>query len=105
VLAALKRRAAADGQDPETVKLTPFVNHDLRRTTRTRLSALGVSKVVSELIIAHTQKDLDAVYDQWAFIDERRDALKRWEMALRSIVMPAPDNVVQLVEKRAGVDA
>ncbi|MDJ1633210.1 tyrosine-type recombinase/integrase [Rhizobium rhizogenes] len=105
VLAALKRRATAEGHDPEAVKLTPFVSHDLRRTVRTRLSALGVSKVVSELIIAHTQKDLDAVYDQWAFIDERRDALKRWEMALRGIVMPVPDNVVQLAEKRANVDA
>lgn len=96
MLQALKRRAADEGRNPEAVKLQPFVLHDIRRTVRTRMSALGVSKVVAELIIAHTQKDLDAVYDQWAFIGERRRALEMWESMLRSIIEPAPDNVITL---------
>lgn len=101
MLLALKRRAEEEGRNPELVKLQPFVLHDIRRTVRTRLSALGVSKVVAELIIAHTQKDLDAVYDQWAFIDERRRALEKWEEKLRSIVDPAPDNVISLPTRTA----
>jgi len=100
VLAALKRRAVAEGRDPDEVKLQKFVNHDIRRTVRTRLSALGVSKVVAELIIAHTQKDLDAVYDQWAFIEERRHALDLWTAKLRSLVEPAPENVINMPTRR-----
>lgn len=96
VLASLKRKALEDGRNPELVQIQPFVNHDIRRTVRTRLSSLGVSKVVAELIIAHTQKDLDAVYDQWAFIEERRHALNLWTEKLRSIVEPPPENVIPL---------
>ncbi len=99
MLLALKRRAEQEGRNPEIVKLQPFVLHDIRRTVRTRLSALGVSKVVAELVIAHTQKDLDAVYDQWAFIDERSRALEMWEDKLRSIIEPAPDNVISLTSR------
>ncbi|WP_187182222.1 site-specific integrase [Rhizobium sp. WL3] len=103
MLAALKRKAKDSGKDPDQVTLQPFVNHDLRRTARTRLSGLGVSKVVAELIMAHTQKDLDAVYDQFAYLDERREALERWSMALRTIVQPPPDNVVSLTNRDRGL--
>jgi integrase len=95
MLAALKELAAARGEDPEKVKLQPFVIHDIRRTVRTRLSALGVPRTVAELVIAHTQKDLDAVYDQHAFIEERRQALAKWAGKLRAIVEPTPKNVVE----------
>lgn len=101
MLASLKRMAAKEDRDPDSVKLQPFVVHDIRRTVRTRLSSLGVSKVVAELVIAHTQKDLDAVYDQWAFIDERRKALELWAEKLRTIVEPAPNNVISLTGRTA----
>lgn len=103
MLAELKSFAVAEGRDPETVTLQPFVIHDLRRTVRTRLSALGINRVVAELILAHTQKDLDAVYDQYAFLDERRQALERWASALQSIVSPVSNhgNVLQFPEAKA----
>jgi len=94
MLAALKRKAVKEGRDPENVSLPPFVNHDLRRTARTWLSGLKVPKAVAELILAHVQKDLDAVYDQWAFIDERKEALQIWANKVRAIVEPPPESVV-----------
>ncbi|TDX88474.1 phage integrase family protein [Neorhizobium sp. R1-B] len=100
MLTVLKRKAGEAGRDPEQVTLRPFVNHDLRRTARTWLSGLKVPKVVAELIMAHTQKDLDAVYDQWAFIDERKDALQRWANKVRSVVEPPPENVVPIRKRR-----
>lgn len=67
-----------------------WVNHDLRRTVRTRLSKLRVNADVAELVIGHTLKGLIAVYDQHAYLDERREALELWEENLRSIVTPPP---------------
>ena len=57
-------------------KVEPFVNHDLRRTVRTRLSQLRVRTEVAELVIGHTLKGLHATYDVHAYLDERREALQ-----------------------------
>jgi integrase len=79
----------------------PFVNHDLRRTVRTRLSQLRVRTEVAELVIGHTLKGLHATYDQHAFLDERREALQAWDNFLRSVVAPVPANVVKIAADRA----
>lgn len=91
-LRALARRA---GDDPTTVELEPWVQHDLRRTVRTRLSWLRVPHEVSELVIGHALKGLDRVYNQHQFLDERHEALEEWAARLLSIVAPRTDNVVE----------
>jgi len=68
----------------------PWVQHDVRRTVRTRLSELGVRFEVAELIIGHALKGLHAVYDQHKFLDERREALELWARRLREIVETKP---------------
>jgi hypothetical protein len=76
--------------------LPDFVIHDVRRTVRTGLSAIsGISDLVRELVIGHTKPGLHKVYDQFAYVDEKRQALAAWEARLRSIVTPPPPNVVQ----------
>jgi integrase len=75
----------------------PWVLHDVRRTMRTGLSALPVSDLVRELIIAHAKPGLHAVYDQHAYENEKRHALDLWAARLRDIVEPAPAaNVVSV---------
>ena len=80
--------------------LEPWVIHDIRRTMRTGLSALPVHDLVRELVIGHTKPGLHKVYDQHAYIDEKRHALDLWAARLRDIVQPAPTNVVKLGAKR-----
>lgn len=75
---------------------TPFVIHDIRRTVRTRLSALPVPDLVRELVIAHTKPGLHKVYDQHAYLNEKRHALELWAERLRDIVSLPPENVVAL---------
>jgi integrase len=76
---------------------TPFVVHDLRRTMRTRLSAIpNISDLVRELVIGHTKPGLHKVYDQYAYLDEKRFALDAWAAKLQSIVNPPAANVVEL---------
>ena len=73
--------------DDRKAKLPDFVIHDLRRTVRTGLSAIpGISDLVRELVIGHTKPGLHKVYDQHAYIEEKREALELWATRLRSIV-------------------
>jgi integrase len=99
MLVALKQLAIERGENPDDVKLVPFVTHDIRRTVRTHLSALGIMTEVSEAVIAHKKKGIHAVYDQWQYIDEKRDALQRWANRVRAIVEPMPENVIPMVSR------
>jgi hypothetical protein len=47
-------------------------------------------------VIGHTKPGLHKVYDQYAYLDEKRFALDAWAARLRSIVEPPPANVVEL---------
>jgi integrase len=96
----LKAAARKRSDDPNKIKLEPFVVHDVRRTVRTRLSALKVPTEVAELVIGHAKRGLQRVYDQHEFTDEMREALDAWANKLRELVSPAPMNVVKL-EARA----
>jgi hypothetical protein len=60
------------------------------------ISALPVPDLVRELVIAHTKPGLHKVYDQHAYIDEKRHALELWAKRLRDIISPPPGNVVGL---------
>jgi integrase len=76
--------------------LPDFVNHDVRRTVRTHLSALRIAEEVREAVLAHTRGGIKGVYDRYTYLDEKREALTAWNNRLRSIVEPPPANVVDL---------
>jgi integrase len=96
MLRTLRALALQHGDDPKEIQLKHFVNHDLRRTVRTRLSALKVQDHIAEMVIGHGRKGIARIYDQHRFEDEKREALAKWAMLLRSIVEPPPPNVVEL---------
>ena len=58
--------------------------------------ALPMQDLVRELVIAHAQPGLHKVYDQYAYLDEKREALELWAARLRSIVELLPDNVIRI---------
>jgi integrase len=64
-----------------------FRFHDIRRTMRTGLSALPVTDMVRELVIAHTQKGLHKVYDRHKYDAEKRQALDLWASRLHQILV------------------
>jgi integrase len=75
--------------------------HDIRRTVRTRLSALRVPEPVAEMVIGHSRRGMSRIYDQHQYLDEMREALQAWGMLLRGIVEPPPPNVVPLGARKA----
>jgi integrase len=89
-------------EDEPKGKLSGFVIHDIRRTVRTGLSAIpNISDLVRELVIGHTKPGLHKVYDQYAYLDEKRFALDAWAARLRSIIEPLCANVVELAQASA----
>jgi integrase len=55
-----------------------FTPHDLRSTMKSYLRKLGVARDISEMCLNHKLAGVEGVYDQYAYWDERRDALGRW---------------------------
>ena len=96
MLDELKQIAAGSKKDAKRVTLPGFVNHDIRRTVRTHLSALRIGEEVREAVLAHVRPGIKGVYDQHQYLDEKREALTLWNARLRSIVEPPPANVVEL---------
>lgn len=58
--------------------LRPFTLHDLRRTARTQLAALGVRREVAERCLGHAIRGVEGTYDRHDYFKERRAALERW---------------------------
>ena len=99
MLRTLRALALRQGDDPAKVKLPSWVNHDLRRTLRSRLSELRVNPDVAEAVLAHVKPGIRGVYDRYEHFDEKKQALELWATRLRSIVEPQP-NVVELAQVR-----
>jgi integrase len=78
--------------------VTPFVVHDFRRAVRSGLGRLGVPAVVAELCLGHRQRGIAGVYDRHSYLDEKRDALRKWEAHLLGVVAPPAEggNIVAL---------
>ena len=72
--------------------LPDFVNHDVRRTVRTHLSALRIAEEVREAVLAHTRGGIKGAYDHYQYLDEKREALTLWNARLLSIVEPPLTN-------------
>lgn len=87
--------------EPEKFELTPWRIHDLRRVVRSRLTKLGVSSDVAERVLAHAIVGIRGVYDAHDFIEEKRDALRRWEGHLIALVTTEPTDALPTTKKAA----
>ena len=79
--------------DAQGLPFEDFILHDIRRTCRTRFSALPVEDIVRELLVAHARPGLHRIYDLHAYQDEKRRGLELWHAKLKTIVEPRADNV------------
>ncbi len=102
MLRTLRALARRRGEDPAAVSLAPWTNHDIRRTVRSRLSRLKVTEEAREAVLAHARPGLKGVYDQYDYLDEKREALELWNARLRDIVEPksSESKIVSLIRAR-----
>lgn len=98
-------RRLFEGDDPflsfEGERPTP---HDLRRTLRTHVETLGVSYTTAERLLNHSLGRIATTYDVGDHLEERREALERWEGFLRRLIDPT-SNVVELPNRRRGLSS
>lgn len=74
-----------------------WVWHDLRRTATTGLARLGIAPHIADKILNHstgTIRGVAAVYNQHAYLDERKAALDVWARFVEGLVRPTPTNNV-----------
>lgn len=79
--------------------LEHFSVHDLRRTARTHLAALGISREVAERALNHKLRGVEGIYNRHDYFEERRHALALWAELLVSLDRGEQPKVVPL---RAG---
>jgi integrase len=60
--------------------------HDLRRTMRSGLSRLGISRPVAEAALNHAPPRLVATYDTHGFVEEAVAAVRRWQEHIATLV-------------------
>jgi integrase len=80
-------------------KMEPFTVHDLRRTARTHLAALGVAPHVAELCLNHKPRGVGAIYDRHSYLNERRAALQSWTHLLVQLEI-GKTNVVRIRDRK-----
>lgn len=73
-----------------------FTVHDLRRTCRTQLAALGVPPHVAERCLNHKIRGMEGVYDAHDYLEERREALNRLAALLVALERGEDWNVVPM---------
>lgn len=66
--------------------ITHFTEHDLRRTSRSEVSALGFSGAVGERTINHSLKGVEGTYDQYDYYEDRRQARQKVADAIEPLV-------------------
>nr|WP_297383533.1 site-specific integrase [uncultured Roseateles sp.] len=80
-----------------------FTVHDMRRTARTQLGALGVDPFVAERALNHKLRGTQRIYDQHDYFPQRRHALSLWAEMLGTISRGEPVDF-SATPKREGSD-
>ncbi|MBU9828579.1 site-specific integrase [Rahnella sp. FC061912-K] len=70
--------------------IAPFTTRDLRRTARSKLSALDVSNDVARKIMNHSLEGIDRVYDTHDYLPQMKQALDAFSDNIHDIIN-APD--------------
>lgn len=60
-------------------KYNPFVPRDIRRTVKTRMGEIGISKEIRDRIANHALNDVSSKhYDRYDYLKEKKEALSVW---------------------------
>jgi integrase len=73
--------------------------HDLRRTAATGMARLNVAPHVVDKVLNHsggTIRGVAAVYNRFAYLDERRAALEAWGQYVVGLAKPSRANVIKI---------
>jgi integrase len=81
--------------------LAPWVVHDLRRSTRSGLSRIGIRPDVAEAVLNHAKRGVLATYDHYDYRREVQAALAAWAAHVELIAKGGDRKVVSLTRSKA----
>jgi integrase len=95
------QKLSGDDDAVRTWKADAPSPHDLRRTVETRMAALRVPKEIRDRVLNHAASDVGSKhYNLHDYIDEKREALTRWSLALGAILHGTATAVVPIAIAR-----
>jgi hypothetical protein len=100
MLEVLRAHAQAEGRDPQQVELKPWQHRDLRRTARTLMARIGVSREVAEHCLGHVLPRIERTYNRYRYLPEKRAAFEQLAAHVERIVSPPEGNVTVLATRR-----
>jgi len=77
-------------QRPSYLGLPRWTPHDLRRTARTGMAAIGVQERHAEAVLNHAQEGMKKIYDRHRYDKEKKSALTKWSKHLEKLIREAP---------------
>jgi integrase len=80
----------APKHDRVRLPVTHWSAHDLRRTTRTLLAALGCPNEIAEAVLGHVQPGVVGIYNRHTYDRERREWLMQLSHRLEEIALAYP---------------
>ncbi len=95
----LRKALRIPAAKPLPVEIPDWRLHDLRRTAATGMARLNFAPHVVDKVLNHvsgTIRGVAAVYNRFAYLEERRAALEAWGRCVEQLVTPAPANVIAL---------
>jgi len=99
---AYRRALRIPAEKPLPIEIPPWIIHDLRRTAATGMARLKVAPHVVDKVLNHFSGEISgvaAVYNRFAYLEERRAALEAWGRHIDSLVASRPSNVVTLTRR------
>lgn len=82
--------------------IEPFTIHDLRRTARTHLEALGVAPHIAERCLNHKIKGVEGIYNRHDYFEERKAALDALAALLGQLEMGDAAKVIPIKRTKMG---
>ena len=78
-------------------------SHTMRRTFITNMARLNVPTEIRNRLTNHADQSVDGIYNQHDYLEQKRDAQKRWDRHLRGIItgVPSDSNVVPMEKTKA----
>ena len=88
---------ALNEKNPNRIKVKHFTPHDLRRTSTTSMTGLGISQSIAGKILNHAPTGVIAtVYDKYNYLKEKTEAMNRWGQKLESILTGQKAKIVSI---------
>jgi integrase len=81
---------------PEADAFPHYTIHDIRRSVRTWLARLKVSREVAEQMLGHTLTGVEGTYNRWAYRDEKSSSYELLAQFIDQVANPQPGNVIPL---------